>query len=228
MDRYPKSEYTPATRATYFASLSSFFDYCLRRGVLKKNYVKFTWRPKVPKNLEPKSLSEEERARAFVALPSLPIRDRVVIELGFATGLRRSELSNVRWSDINLEQRTLKTIGKGKHFYEVVFSQRCAFMLEELRKSEPHSEYVFLNKYGQKLGDKSIYDICIMFGKKIKTDKPMNPHRMRHSHATQLLRSGASYRVIQKQLGHQNSETTQIYARLSNEGLRQKYQMLIG
>ena len=187
--------------------------------------------PKQAKAL-PKVLSVEE----ILILLDIPLNDaydyrnKAMIELMYATGLRISELINLTLSNIDLDLNIVKTIGKGnkeriipmgdyatEYLKEYIYNYRSFFIKKQ------NNDYVFLNKSGTKMSRQMFFKIIqkIALEKNIKTK--FSPHTLRHSFATHMLEYGADLRTIQELLGHSNISTTQIYTHMSTEKLRENY-----
>ncbi|ADP76825.1 integrase family protein [Methanothermus fervidus DSM 2088] len=170
--------------------------------------------PKVPKSI-PKSISEKEVKRLFKAAEKL--RDKVILMLLYKTGLRVSELVNLKLKDIDFTDRSIKVRGKGNKERVVFFDEECKTLLEK---------YIKNNSVNEKLIDISVRQIQRIVkktAKKAKIKKRVTPHVLRHSYATHLLEKGLNIRYIQKLLGHSSLSTTEIYTKVTNKKLKEKY-----
>ena len=160
-------------------------------------------------------------------LPSkFPARDRAAFELLYATGVRCSELVNIKLTDIDLEQKSIIVFGKGRRSRIVLFGEQAKKVLEFYLKNErpfiagkDDNLYLFLNYAGGKLSARSVQRICEMFRKFLKVGRNLTPHKLRHSFATHLLNQGVDLRVVQELLGHKTLATTQIYTQVSSAEL---------
>jgi integrase/recombinase XerC len=155
-----------------------------------------------------------------------PLRDKSIFELLYATGVRCSELVNVRLQDINFDERTIVVFGKGKKSRVVLFGKKANKVLEKYLKDErPHlvvdreNQFLFLNYAGGQLTTRSVQRVCQMFQKFLKMERKLTPHKIRHSFATHLLNQGVDLRVVQELLGHRTLATTQIYTHVSSAEL---------
>lgn len=161
------------------------------------------------------------------ALPTkLPLRDKAIFELIYATGVRCSELVGIKLGDINFEERTVKVMGKGRKERLVLFGSKAAMSLQRYltnerpillkNEAQPH---LFLNNNGGQLTQRSVQRIFEMFRKFLKIDRKLSPHKIRHSFATHLLNQGVDLRIIQELLGHKTIATTEVYTHVSNQHL---------
>lgn len=214
----------PRTIDFVLSTLSSFFKFCLEEEYLDIQVIKKRWRPKIPHSL-PQYLTEQEYARVKLEAEGVSIRDRALILFLFSSGCRKSEVSYLRLQDVNLEKRTAEVNGKGKKIRHIHFSEECSFALKEyLSMRNENSEYLFINKYGDRLGTQSIYNITTKLGKKAGLSQSLYPHCCRHTFATRMLAKGAELEFIADELGHSNLNTTRVYARIPSEDLRIAYQ----
>lgn len=186
-------------------------------------------RPRLKKKL-PVFLSEDEIFHLLDTvkeedLPSKkPIRDKAIFELLYATGVRCSELINIRFKDIDFDNKTIRIFGKGKKERMVLFGDKAREKLKlylEKERSAIHSadEQLFLNYRNEPLTPRSIQRIFEMFRKFLKVERDITPHKIRHSFATHMLNQGADLRVVQELLGHQTLSSTEIYTHVSLEDL---------
>lgn len=157
------------------------------------------------------------------------IRDKAVFELLYATGLRISELTSLKWSDVNLEACLLRVLGKGKKERIVPFHQTAKTILLQYgaaarEKFKTVNDYIFLNNRGKPITPRAIEMIVQdSYNKIMDTKKHVYPHLFRHSFATHLLQRGANLRIIQELLGHSSLGTTEKYTSLKYEDLLHVY-----
>ena len=160
-------------------------------------------------------------------LPSrFPFRDKAILELFYATGIRCSELTNIKLTDINFSEKSIRIFGKGskerivlfgKKAYQVLFTyleEERTKMLEGL-----DTDYLFLNYRGLQITPRSVQRIFEMFRKFLKVERDLTPHKIRHSFATHLLQQGVDLRIIQELLGHKTINTTEIYLKVTSTEL---------
>lgn len=160
-------------------------------------------------------------------LPSrFPARDRAVFELLYATGVRCSELVNMRLQDVDFHNKSVMVFGKGRKSRVVLFGDKAKKIVERYLKeerpflaNEKSRDYLFLNYAGGKITTRSVQRICEMFRKFLKVGRKLTPHKLRHSFATHLLNQGVDLRVVQELLGHKTLATTQIYTHVSSAEL---------
>lgn len=190
--------------------------------------------PRIDKKL-PSVLSENEIETLLdnvsdeqLASP-LPLRDKAIMELLYATGVRSSELASIHLSAINFVEHTILIKGKGKKERIVLFNEASekkirVYLQQErahlLADTQDHG-ILFVNHTGTPLTPRSIQRVCARFRKCLPTDRPLTPHKLRHSFATHLLNRGANLRVVQELLGHNSLATTEIYTHVSPEQLKE-------
>jgi integrase/recombinase XerC len=163
-------------------------------------------------------------------LPSrFPHRDRAIFELMYATGVRCSELSGMKLSNVDFNQKSICVFGKGRKERIVLFGDKAKSVLETYLEKErsfmvgdqEDSGFLFLNYSGSQLTVRSVQRVFEMFRKFLKVDRELTPHKVRHSFATHLLNQGVDLRVIQELLGHKTLATTEIYTHVSPAELAQ-------
>lgn len=208
--------------ARKFSCFTSFERYLLKEGFnLNLNLN----RPRIEKKL-PLYLSQQEITHLLdditeEDLPSrYPARDRAILELLYATGIRCSELTAIRLSDIDMQQKTVRILGKGKKERIVLFGSQAKDKIEHYIEKErgisiDSEEYLFLSHHQQKLTSRSIQRIIAMFRPFLKQARPITPHKIRHTFATHLLNQGADLRVVQELLGHEKLSSTEKYTHVS-------------
>ncbi|HEB42070.1 MAG TPA: tyrosine recombinase XerC [Candidatus Dependentiae bacterium] len=155
-----------------------------------------------------------------------PIRDKTILELLYATGVRCSELVAIHLSDIDMENKTIRIYGKGKKERIVLFGQKAKDqLLSYLQYERPpwnnQQEALFLSYRHQQLTSRSIQRIVKMFRKFLKVERPITPHKIRHSFATHLINQGVDLRMIQELLGHKTLTSTEKYTHVSLQDLAQ-------
>lgn len=219
----------PKSIKLYLSSLSSFFKFCLSEEYIENELIKKRWRPKIPQSL-PRFLSEQEYAKVKLAAEELSLRDRALILFLFTSGCRKSEVSNLSINDVNLDKRTAKVKGKGKKLRTVHFSEECALVLKDYLREGPNEVVrpLFINKFGNRLGPSGVYSMIRKLGEKAGLKQTLYPHSCRHTFATNLLARGASLEFIADELGHENLNTTRIYAQIITEDKISAYQNRMG
>ena len=216
------------------SSIKCFFRFLVKTGFLVESPTSLITPPGQVKSL-PKTLSEEEVERLLSAPnPETPggLRDKAMIELLYATGLRVSELVNLKVQEIHFEPGYLLIVGKGGKQRAVPFGESSRLWMkryQELGRSEfgrahflrePVSEF-FLNKYGKAMTRQAFWQIIKKYALSAEIDrKKISPHVLRHCFATHLLNHGSDLRSIQMMLGHENLSTTEIYTAVSRERLK--------
>jgi integrase/recombinase XerD len=164
----------------------------------------------------------------------LGARDRAIIELLYSTGLRVTELVNLRVSDLDNRMGCLRCIGKGDKERLVPVGRKAMTAVEQyLKSSRPEllakrqgtqaGSYLFLNNAGARIGRIAVWRMLAQFGRLAGIRGPLSPHKLRHSFATHLLERGADLRSVQLMLGHADISTTQIYTHVIEERLKEIY-----
>ncbi len=219
--------------ARALSSLRGFFDYCIREGLRKDNPASNVEHPKLGRNL-PHSLSEADvEALLNVAdtTNALGLRDKAMLELLYATGLRVSELVELTIGDINLNQGVIRVLGKGNKERLVPMGETAIKWLEkyhrearsELLKNNNHT-ILFPSSRAQAMTRQTFWHRIKQLAKLANIQKKISPHTLRHAFATHLINHGADLRVVQLLLGHSDLSTTQIYTHVATERLQQLHQ----
>lgn len=227
--------YTKTTTARKIASLRTFYRFLYREQVIENNPAIGVHAPKRGKSL-PEFLTEEEMEKVLNKInmdSPAGYRNRTIFELLYATGMRVSELSNLNFEALNLEENEIRVFGKGSKERIVLISERAKKYLNTYIKTvrylifkEEHPKAnapVFINKTGFRLQPQSVRSAIKEVMQHIELQKHVSPHVFRHSFATKLLENGADLRVVQELLGHSSISNTQIYTHVSTERLRQSY-----
>jgi integrase/recombinase XerD len=225
-------EYASRTIARKSAAVRSFFTFLLNQGYLTADPTAQLDAPKVSRPL-PKALSTDEVDRLLAAPdPSTPIglRDKALLELLYATGLRASEAVGLDTDDVDLQAGTVRCVGKGNKERILPLYQRALTVLRDYAttvrpqlQTREDTRAFFLNRRGQRLTRQGLWLIIKQYVEKVGIEAEVTPHVLRHSFATHLLRGGADLREVQHLLGHAQITTTQIYTHVSPEHLRQAY-----
>lgn len=214
------------------STIRSFYEYLVLKKVLESNVWKQIKNPKVKRKI-PNFLTTMELEKIFSSQnleTPYEVRNRLIIELLFATGLRVSELVNIKLIDITMSDKSIRTLGKGSKERIVYFGEYAKEILEKYLKEsrtllleQKKSDYLFVGKNSTKLTRNRISEILEEEMKKIGLHHHISPHVLRHTFATQLLNNGADIRSVQELLGHENLSTTQIYTHITSEQLRKSY-----
>ncbi len=209
-------------------ALSSFFKYLVETGQIADNPIALIKPPKVKRHL-PKILSENELSEILNFTPETiyDVRDLAIIELLFSSGLRVSELVGLSLKDYNAQVREVRVFGKGnKQRVVPVGSKAIERMTEYLNIRDqfaPSDDAIFLNKYGKRITTRAVEQNISKLCEKAGIISHVNPHKFRHSFATELLQGGADLRVVQEMLGHSSLAATQVYTHLDIEHLKEIY-----
>lgn len=224
-----KEHYTPKSINTIISMLKSFYNYLLLDGYIENNPTSLLKSPKIPKKL-PNYLSEEEISKLFYSIDTsknLGKRNYLLLLLLYDTGVRVSELINIRINDIDFENKTIKIIGKGDKERLVYFtSDDLAVILDYLR--ENNKNYLFSNQKGTPITRNEVYNIVVRCCEEAGINKHVTPHMIRHSFATHMIINDADIMSVKTILGHSNVTTTQIYTHFNKKDLKRKYDELKG
>lgn len=222
-----------STVARKLAAIRSFLQFCMNKKWLEDNPAKNVATPKQERHV-PSFLSEDEMAK-FLDLPRsdnpLDLRDKALLELLYATGLRVSELVGANLDDLNFSDRLIRVRGKGKKERIVPFGRKAEESLAlyirarpKINKGEIERNAVFLNFRGERLTSRSVERIVDKYLQLTAIQREISPHSLRHSFASHLLSRGADLRMIQELLGHESLSTTQKYTHLDLKHLLEVYQ----
>ena len=211
------------------SSLRGFYRYLMREGILQYNPVEGVKPPKPGKKL-PKVLDVDQVHRLLDIAPDdmVGIRDLAMLELFYGCGLRLSELSALKLSQLDLPDNSLRVVGKGNKMRQLPLGRHAKQALENwLRRrhqwADEGQDAVFLSTRGTPLANRSIQARLKHWGQKLGLGTGLHPHRLRHSFASHLLESSGDIRAVQELLGHENLSTTQVYTHLDFQHLAQVY-----
>lgn len=215
------------TLGRYYSSLNSFFLYSIEHEYIGVNPLKFIDYPKYTKKI-PEYIYDSQLEKLLNEKTSenveIELRNKLIIHLLLDTGVRVSELVNIKVHDIDVEERIIKVFGKGSKERFVFFTSKTKELLINYlikRKEKAITDNLLINYKGEKLTERSVQKIIKLVGEKIGLD--IHPHLLRHTFATDLLNKGADIRMIQELLGHENLDTTQIYTHVSNSRVKEVY-----
>ncbi len=216
------------------SSLRKFHQYTKRESIMSDDPMQLIDTPKkastLPKAISPQSI--EKLLEAPDTTTPLGVRDRTILELMYATGLRISELVNLKLSDLHLTMGFIQTMGKGEKERIVPLGEMASQWLDNYLngariylsdKSGEESDYVFLNSRGHGLSRQGVWKKIKQLALEAGIDQNVTPHTLRHSFATHLLENGADLRMVQELLGHADISTTQIYTHITKNRLKQVY-----
>ena len=233
-----KFNYKKTTAARKIASLRTFYKYLLREKKVEVNPADNIISPKRPKSL-PKFLSSEEIEEILSSInidTPAGYRNRAILELLWASGMRVSELSGLNFGNLNLENNEITVYGKGAKERIILITDRAKTYLQsyiDFARNLVAKDYdippvnedspVFINKTGYRLQTKTIRNVINEITEKLKLPKKVTPHMFRHSFATHLIENGADLRVVQELLGHASISNTQIYTHVSLQHIKEVY-----
>ena len=221
-----EDKYSNRSISRKVSSLKSYFKYLESEGIIKDNFMRLISNPKVEKTL-PNYLNYEDLEQ-LLAFPDRSnkygLRDALILEMLYSSGIRVSELSNIKLNDINFKERKILILGKGNKERYVYYGSKCAELIDKyLKLDHGNSPYLLIGKRSDKLNEREIRKIVTETAKKAGISIHVTPHTLRHTYATHMLNDGADLKSVGDLLGHESLSTTQIYTHVSNERLRQVY-----
>jgi len=226
--------YASSTVARKVASVKSFLHYLVNSGHLNTDPSDRLDSPKVKKNL-PRAIHLDEIVRLMAAPAGdhspKALRDKALLEMLYATGMRVSEVAGLALDDLDLDGGTVRCVGKGdKERVMPLYAEACRAVGEYVEKGRPKlaghgadDGTLFLNPRGEKLTRQGLWLIIKAYARQLGLEDRVTPHTLRHSFATHMLNGGAGLREVQKLLGHANISTTQVYTHVTRERLREVY-----
>jgi integrase/recombinase XerD len=219
----------PRSTARQLSSFRRFFRWAVREGLLAEDPTAQIAMPKIGRSL-PKSLSEaevESLLNAPAVADPLGHRDRAMLEVLYATGLRVSELVNLRQSQVNLNQGVLRIVGKGNRERLIPLGEEAVRWLTEFLAGprgeillDRQTDYLFPTRRGDRMTRQAFWHIIKRYAARAGVERELSPHTLRHAFATHLLNHGADLRVVQMLLGHSDLSTTQIYTHVARERMK--------
>ena len=229
--KFPTSKSRSISRL--LATLRRFFRFLLRENKIKEDPTLKIQTPKIPKSL-PKSLSEDE-VEGLLEAPDIKtgvgIRDRSMLELLYACGLRVSELVGIQLTEVILSDGVIRVTGKGSKTRLVPMGEEAVDWIKKyLAESRQNilnkqtSKFLFVTNRGGEMTRQAFWYLIKKYALMANIDKPMSPHILRHAFATHLINHGADLRVVQMLLGHSDISTTQIYTHVARERLKKLHQ----
>ena len=218
------------TITRHISTLRSFYKYLVRNKIIEDNPMLLISNPKQDMML-PHYLTYEDITKLLeITDKDTPydIRNNLIIELLYSTGIRVSELVNIKISDIDMKDESIKVLGKGKKYRIVYFGSICRTKIEKYLNIRStlnikNIDYLLLNKRGDRLSDRSVRKVFEDIIKINHLGITFTPHTLRHTYATHMLNEGSDIRSVQELLGHSSITTTGIYTHVSNEHLRSVY-----
>ena len=226
-----KNNYSSKTICRHISSLRTYFKYLNKEKIIKEDPMLLISNPKVEKKL-PKYLNYND-LDILLNTPDrnnvLGLRNALILELLYSTGLRVSEITNIKLRDINFNDKEIRVLGKGSKERIVLFGTVCKDLLSKyLNESRSkldinNNEYLLLNKNGNHITVRGVQLIVETTVKESSLKFNISPHTLRHTFATHMLDNGADLMCVKELLGHDSLSTTAIYTHVSNEHLRQVY-----
>ena len=220
----------PRSTARQLSSFRRFFRWLVREGQLAEDPTAQIAMPKIGRSL-PKSLTEAE-VEALLNAPTVgdPLghRDRAMLEVLYATGLRVSELVSLKYSQVNMNQGVLRIVGKGNRERMIPLGEEAVRWLSEFLAGargeillDRQTDYLFPTRRGDRMTRQAFWHIIKRYAARSGVARELSPHTLRHAFATHLLNHGADLRVVQMLLGHSDLSTTQIYTHVARERMKE-------
>ena len=220
------------TKARYLTTINNFYTYLVENGVLNSNPCEGIKMPKLEKKLpDYLTIEEVDNLLDIRTSTAYDLRNKAMLEVLYASGMRISELCNLMMSNLFLEDGLIKVMGKGSKERLVPINDTAIKALEEYLQFGRNEllgihtcEYVFISSRHTKITRQAFFKFLKQLCQEKGIHKNISPHILRHSFATHLLANGADLRIVQELLGHSDISTTQIYTHLSTEKLEQEYE----
>lgn len=218
-----------ASIARNLTALRMLYRFLARERLIKSDVSTYIDTPRLWKHIpDVLDLTEVER---LIEAPDLNlpqgVRDRAILELMYATGMRVSEVSGLKVNDVNMDVGFVRCLGKGRKERLIPLGKKAIAAIgryldrvRPLSAKKGTSAELFLNRSGKRLSRISIWKLVKIYARRAKIKKPIKPHLLRHSFATHLLERGADLRSVQEMLGHANISTTQIYTHVNRDRLK--------
>ena len=226
-----KNKFSAATISRNIASLKAFYHYMCKEGLVAEDVAETLHAPKIEKKM-PEILSTDEVVR-LLEQPSgdtaKEIRDKAMLELLYATGIRVTELITLKLSDVNLQMGYIVCRDNGKERVIPFGNEAKSALIRYLEGTrsamikDAESEYLFANCSGQPMSRQGFWKLIKYYAKKAGIVADITPHTLRHSFAAHLVENGADLRSVQEMLGHSDISTTQIYVNMNRNRLREVY-----
>ena len=229
-----QESFDPSSIERKLSTLRSFFNFLQKKLKIKSNPTLSLKGPKRKRRL-PLILSQDQMKNILEPHiyegKAAGLRDRAIIELLYNTGIRLSEISFLRREDIDFQTGEIRVLGKGNKERIVPLGENASKTLVEYLDSKnkvsslknKETDYLFVNKYGERLSRRGIARIVKKYGAEVTEDQKTRPHILRHSFATHLLDEGANLLAVKEMLGHESLSTTQIYTHVSMDRLKKVY-----
>lgn len=222
------NELDPKSKARVISSIKSFYKYEMIKGNVCENISNVLIIPKFKKSIpDILSIEEVDKLLDIEVLDHISARNKAMLELMYASGLRVTELINLKPNDVDLENNTVRTMGKGKKERIIPIGDYATVAVENYlynyRPDNKKCDYLFLNNHYNQMTRQGFFKVM----KKLLLEKGINikfsPHTLRHSFASHMLSNGADLRTIQELLGHSNISTTEIYLYVNSKEIRKNY-----
>ena len=221
----------PSSISNYLSAYKTFYNYYIKLGKINKNPIDIINSPKLIRHLPCfLTVDEIDKLLDIEIIDAFSARNKSLLELLYSSGLRISELINLEFKNIDLNECIIRVMGKGSKERIVPLSDIAIKYLKIYVKDYRHflvkneqNNYIFLNNHGKSMTRQGVFKMLKKVALTNGIKKDVSPHTLRHSIATHMLENGADLRIIQEFLGHSDIGTTQIYTHLTNEKLKNDY-----
>ena len=232
MEKIYASDYSPSTVKRKVAAVKSFYSFLLQEGMLSRDVQLYT--PTISAERKLPSVLNNEELERILAAPDVRkrtgIRDRAILELMYATGMRISEATELKLKDVDLKEGIVRCVGKGGKqrvipltLSAIEWISRYLEIVRPFMDKSGRSEFLWVGKSGRKLSRQALWKVFRKYVSMAGIMKKVTPHTMRHTFATHLLNAGMDLRTLQELLGHSSVSTTQIYTHLDIKRLKDVY-----
>lgn len=220
------------TKAHYLTTINNYYKYLVQENIRKDNPCDSIKMPKIEKKLPVYlTIAEVDKLLDIPTSTAFDLRNKAMLEILYASGVRISELCDLKISNLYLDEEMIKVFGKGSKERLIpindislkALKEYLEYGREQLLRTKT-SEYVFISSRGTRITRQAFFKFLKHLCEEKGIEKNISPHILRHSFATHLLSNGADLRIVQELLGHSDIQTTQIYTHLSNEKLEQEYE----
>mgnify|MGYP000128212319 CR=1 FL=1 len=219
-----RKNYSSTSITRILSGIRNFYKFLIGKGYIKNSFINIE-SPKIEKKLpEVLTLEEIEKILNLNKISRNHLRNMAILELFYSSGIRVSELCNLKMDDLDLENRFIKVKGKGNRERFCLLNKKAVELIKEyLKERKNKSEYLFLNNRGNKISRQSIWKIVKKYSKISGIEKNVRPHTFRHTFATHLLSEGLDLRIVQELLGHKSISTTEIYTHIDRKRIKEIY-----
>jgi integrase/recombinase XerD len=216
--------YSSTSIIRILSGIRNFYKFLIGRGYVKNPFINIE-SPKIEKRLpDVLNFDEIERILNLKKISRNHLRNMAILELFYSSGIRVSELCNLKIGDLNLDNGFIKVKGKGNRERIALLNKMAVELIREyLKERKGNDEYLFLNNRGKRISRQGVWKIVKKYSKFSGIEKNVKPHTFRHTFATHLLSEGLDLRIVQELLGHKSISTTEIYTHIDRKRIKEIY-----